>query len=176
MSEKTHGGSVYLSRLFQDFKEEDRSKINLLTANFSKASLMFANFSKASLVFADFSEADLCLAKFQGSVLVKADFSGAHLECADFSGADLGRANFFGADIFGANFSGAHLEGANFSGNKPFDDKGFIDCYCSFDNDFLPKPPLGYKFEFENRTDENNQPIYPENNENYRYIKLIKLK
>ncbi len=102
------------------------------------------------------------------------------------------KADFSGASLMFANFSGAHLEWADFSQVKRFCYEAFIDCYCwgedfsqvqqFYDidwhcwNDFLPKPPLGYKFEFENRTDENNQPIYPENNPDYRYIKLIKLK
>ena len=155
MSEKTHGGPVYLNYLFDNFKE-DREKISLIKANFSGAHLEVANFSGAHLKWAD--------------------FSGAHLKWANFSGAHLMFANFSGVHLLGANFSGAHLTGANFSQFKLFYDKGFIDCYCYFDNDFLPKPPPGYKFEFENRTDENNQPIYPKNNQNYRYIKPIKLK
>ena len=165
MSAKTHGGSVYLAGLFNNFKE-DREKISLIKADFSGASLMLANFSGASLERANFS----------GASLYEANFSGAHLEWANFSGADIFGANFSGADLGGANFFGADILEANFSQVKRFYDKAFIDCYCSFDNDFLPKPPLGYKFELENRTDENNQPIYPKNNQNYRYIKLIKLK
>jgi len=112
----------------------------------------------------DRSKIDLTYAKFSKAILFDADFSGTHLFYANFSGAGL----------FGANFSGANLGGVNFSQAELFNDKAFIDCYCSHED--LPKPPPGYKFEFEERTDENNQPIYPKNNPYYRYIKLIKLK
>ena len=227
MSSETHGGSVYLDGLFQDFKEEDRSKINLMGANFSGARLYAANFSGANLDRANFSGANLDRANFSGANLYGANFSGANLDMANFSGANLYGANFSGANLDRANFSGANLDRANFSrafpcvanfsganldranfseanlletnfsganlgganflganlgganflgttipyNNKGFD-KAFIDCYCYFDDYALPEPPLGYKFEFEERTDENNQPIYPENNPNYRYIKL----
>ena len=175
MSCKTHGGPVYLNYLFDNFKE-DREKISLIRADFSGAHLEWADFSGAHLELANFSGAHLKLANFSGAHLMWANFSGASLMGANFSGAHLKLANFSGAYLEWANFSGAHLEWANFSQVKRFYDKAFIDCYCSFDNDFLPKPPPGYKFELENRTDENNQPIYPENNQNYRYIKPIKLK
>ena len=160
MSSQTHGGPVYLAGLFKDF-QGDRSKINLNDANFSGAILNGTDFSEASLFGTNFSRAILFEANFSITSLYEANFSGAILFGTNFSGANLGRAN---------------LGVANFSGAKPSDDKGFIDCYCYFDNTTLPLPPPGYKFEFENRTDENNQPIYPENNPDYRYIKLIKLK
>ena len=147
MSSATHGGRVYLAGLFKDFKEEDRSKIDLIGAQFSEALLYKANFSGARLFEANFSEADL----------YEANFSGANLYMAKFSGASLSQVD---------------LMVTNFFGHKPFDDKTFIDCYCYFDDYALPKPPPDYKFEFEERTDENNQPIYPENNPDYRYIKL----
>jgi len=108
--------------------------------------------------------------------LTDAKFSKAILFDADFSEANLSGANFWAAILFDANFSGANLGEVNFSQAKLFNDKAFIDCYCYFSNYSLPKPPPGYKFEFEERTDEHNQPIYPENNPDYRYIKLIKLK
>ena len=114
----------------------------------------------------DISKIDLTHAKFSGANLYLADFSETYLFGADFSGVNLGR----------INFSGANLGIVDFSKIEMFDDKAFIDCYCRFSNIFLPKPPPGYKFEIENRTDENNQPIYPKNNPDYRYIKLIKLK
>jgi len=204
MSEKTHGGRVYLDGLFfKDFKG-DRSKIDLIGANFSGADLRKADFSEANLYSkanlygeVDFSEANLYEADFSGSYLEganffgadllganffgadlrRANFSGSYLEGANFSGAILLGTNFAGAILFGTNFSGANLGGANFLGatktyNKKGFDKAFIDCYCYFDDYALPKPPPGYKFEFEERTDENNQPIYPENNPDYRYIKL----
>ena len=155
MSSQTHGGRVYLAGLFKD-SQGDRKKINLNDANFSVAILNRTDFSEASLFGTDFSEASLFW--------------------TNFSRANLYQANFSGAVLFEANFSGANLYGANFLGAILFDDKGFIDCYCYFDNTTLPLPPPGYKFEFENRTDENNQPIYPKNDPNYRYIKLIKLK
>ena len=56
MSERTHGGRVYLDGLFKDF-EGDRSKINLTGANFSGAILTRANFSYAYLDGANFSGA-----------------------------------------------------------------------------------------------------------------------
>ncbi len=190
MSSQTHGGPVYLAGLFKDF-QGDRSKINLNDANFSGAILNGTDFSEASLFGTNFSRAILFEANFSITSLYEANFSGANLYGANFLGAilfeanfsitSLYEANFSGAILFGTNFSGANLGRANlgvanFSGAKPSDDKGFIDCYCYFDNTTLPLPPPGYKFEFENRTDENNQPIYPENNPDYRYIKLIKLK
>jgi hypothetical protein len=127
---------------------------------------LFKNFKedrrKIFLMDAKFSKVSLLLADFSGAYLFGANFSGAYLEGANFSGANLGKANFLGAQL---------------SDDKDFD-KGFIDCYCEWSNDVdcLPTPPPGYKFEFEERTDENNQPIYPKNDPDYRYIKLIKLK
>jgi len=179
MSEETHGGEVYLDGLFKGFKKDRRKIIlmhakfsgaNLMEADFSGANLWGANFSGAYLGWADFSEADFGGANFSKACL------GADFGVADFSGAYLGWADFSGAYLYEANFSGADLGVADFSKVKLFNDKAFIDCYCWFDNDLLPKPPPGYKFEFEERTDENNQPIYPKNKPDYRYIKLIKLK
>ncbi len=170
MSSQTHGGIVDLTRLFKDF-QGDRKKINLMGAKFSKARLYEANFSEANLGRADLSGANLGGANFSEARLYEANFSGANLDGADLSGANLAMANFSEARLYEANFSGAKLYGVNFLGNKPFDDKTFIDCYCH-SSDTLPIVPPGYKFEFEERTDENNQPIYPENNPNYRYIKL----
>jgi uncharacterized protein YjbI with pentapeptide repeats len=169
MSHKTHGGRVYLADLFKDFKG-DRSKIDLRNANFSGASLLWADFSGVDLFRVDFSGADFFRVYFSGSFLQEAEFSGVNLQYADFLRANLYDASFSRANLGGANFSGAKLY------NKKGFDKGFTDCYCSFHNYHLPKPPPGYKFEFEERTNENNQPIYPENNPDYRYIKLIKLK
>ena len=209
MSEKTHGGRVYLDGLFFKDFQGDRSEIDLIGANFSGADLRKADFSEAIFYSGatpyggvggvDFSEANLYEADFSGSYLEganffgadllganffgadlrRANFSGSYLEGTNFSGSYLGGTNFSGADLFGTNFSGSYLGGTNFSGttklyNKKGFDKAFIDCYCYFDNYSLPKPPPGYKFEFDERTDENNQPIYPKNNPDYRYIKLIK--
>ena len=153
MSHKTHGGRVYLADLFKDFKG-DRSKIDLTHAKFSGAAILNAYFLGANLHGANFSRA----------ILLRSDFSGANLGGGvNFSGANLGIVDFSKIEMFDDKI-------------EMFDDKAFIDCYCKFSNIFLPLPPSGYKFEFEERTDENNQPIYPINNPDYRYIKLIKLK
>ena len=188
-----------------DLKGADFSKASLLRAKFPKAKLFDVNFSGAILRGADFSGADLMCsvsslknAKFSRTDLSYAKFSRNDLMEVKFSRTDLSNAKFLGTCLFGAKFSETNLFmtdfsladlwagdsisraklliKANFSKVKMFDDKSFINCYCWFDNIYLPKPPPGYKFEFEERTDENNQPIYPENNPDYRYIKLIKLK
>jgi len=81
----------------------------------------------------------------------------------DFSGdrrkIDLTIANFSGASLFKANFSGAYVFITSEHGNKIF-----LDLSSYNDNSF--------EFEIDEKKDENNQPIYPENNPDYRYIKL----
>ena len=204
MSAKTHGGSVYLGELFQDFKEEDRSKINLMGANFSGAILAGANFSYANLYAViysygyhtngtNFIDADLTNANFRGAHLEVADFRGADLEVADFSNAYLKVTDFSGTDLMSTDFSNVRLDKANFMNtnlmftnfsnanlykvdfsNASFistnlDNANFYNCYIN-SNQISTYPD--FPFEIDEKKDENNQPIYPENNPDYRYIKL----
>ncbi len=147
------------------------SKTYFENADFSRTYLEKINFSGATLFIANFSKADLFIANFSKTYFENADFSGATLFIANFSGAD-----FSNCTIQNMKFTNTNFTNTNFSQVKLFNDNNFTHCYCWFCNDVLPLPPPGYKFEFEERTDENNQPIYPKNNPDYRYIKLIKLK
>ena len=205
MSAATHGGSVYLAGLFQDF-EGDRSKINLTGANFSGAILAGANFSYAHLDIysyeyysydetngANFIDADLTNANFRGAHLEVADFRGADLEVADFSNAYLKVTDFSGTDLMSTDFSNVRLDKANFMNtnlmftnfsnanlyevdfsNAPFistnlDNANFCNCYIN-SNQISTYPD--FPFEIDEKKDENGEPIYPENNPDYRYIKL----
>ena len=155
MSERTHGGPVYLHGLFQDF-EGDRSKINLTGANFSGA----------ILARADFSDACLMKTKFIGTNLRGANFSNHTNDTffkVGFSKADLRATEFMNVALDFADFSDAsHLSLANFT-----------DCY--FENCYIKERSINNKFEIfkiDERTDENGEPIYPKSDPDYRYIKL----
>ena len=198
MSAKTHGGEinistktqvidmsakiqiryVYLDSLFQDFKKEDRSKIDLNSADFSGANLNSAifdcnlhnvNFSSVMLTGGGFANSDLIECNFSNSILYCADFKDARLSLCNFSNSNLGYADFKNARLSEINFvNTGYLELIVFD-KETF----FLNCYCEKTNAIF-----GYynKFAIDERTNKNGEPIYPKDNSDYRYIKLIKLK
>ena len=155
MSSQTHGGSVYLDGLFQDF-EGDRSKINLTGANFSGA----------ILARADFSYACLMKTKFIGTNLRGANFS-------NLTNDTFFEVGFSKADLQATTFMNVALDFADFSDASYLSFAIFTDCY--FENCYIEKRSVNNKFEIfeiDEKKDENGEPIYPENNPDYRYIKL----
>ena len=190
LSAETHGGPVYLEGLFKDFTG-DRGEIDLTNANFSKAFLFRANFSKTNLIDADFSKADLYKANFSKANLWYTDFSEADLHKANFSNADLFWANFSKTNLAGADFSEADLHEANFSeanltgadfSEANLSEANFSEAciFYSMGPPYLPTAPQDYEFVIDERVDENDEPIYPKNNSeyrsDYRFIKLVELK
>ena len=164
MSEETHGGPVYLQGLFNgDFKRKYDMQGDI------KFDLTGANFSGADLTNAIFVNNNIILTKvnFSNTTLHGAIFIKTHFDNIDFSKASLSGTLFSNVKFCSV---------VDFRKSRYFSGNIFEHCYCWFYNNALPLAPDGYKFEFEERTDENNQPIYPENNPDYRYIKLIKLK
>lgn len=147
LSAETHGGFVYLQGLFKDFTG-DRSKINLINANFSGANC------GANLMEADFTSANLSFAEFSNAMIKKAKFNRANLTRVDFSSS-----YYFNEAEFTDNYINHKI---NHENGK------------STDAD-LPKAPQGYKFELDKIVDENGKPIYPLNDKKYRFIKFIKL-
>ena len=199
MSAKTHGGEinistktqvidmsakiqiryVYLDSLFKDFKKEDRSKIDLNSADFSGANLNSAIFDCSSLHNVNFSSVMLTGGGFANSYLIECNFSNSILVCADFKGTVLSLCNFSNSNLGYADFKDASLSEINFVNTGYLElivfnkETFFFNCYCEKTNAIFR---YDSKFAIDERTKENGEPIYPENNENYRYIKLIKLK
>ncbi len=82
-----------------------------------------------------------------------------------------------------AKFNRTNLTGTNFFSSYYFREAEFADSYINHKihhenfkstDTHLPKAPQGYKFELNERVDENGKPIYPLNDEKYRFIKLAK--